>query len=319
MSMAAPEMKVVVPLQSLLEPEPADPTQLSVSIPRTLLHPSHPHSTRPHTPQQTSLAAHSQSEHKSHKKHKKKHKKRSLEESAPPSEPQQQPPKIAPLRLPVPKSDPPHTPQPLDPAHTHTRHSKHKHKRSRDSMEGSDHYDSILEPPKFKRPKIGFLQLGEGNSPEAEKRLVTPLHLQLPPGGSHDGHKHKKKKKKHKHSKTSVDEIAWEISKSSEQSLVPSPQPSPIKTMPSEPKATPTKIDHPPIQSSPGKQMRLLRGLEQSIRGKEDTTTTTKKQAVVVPRERPVEVVQLTPPTPVAPAKIKVPQGTCICRSGCTS
>ena len=301
MSIAAPEMKVVVPLQSLFEPEPPDPTQLPVSIPRTLLHPSHPHSTQP-----MPLPAHSHSDHKSHKKHKKKkHKKSALEESV---EPQQQPPKISPLRLPVPKPDPPHTSQPLDPAHAHTKHSKHKHKRSRDSMEDDHHQgmDATLEAPKFKRPKIGILQLGEGNSPEAEKRLVTPLHLQLPPDISHDGHKHKKKKKKHKHSKTSGDETAWEV-----KSLVPSPQPSPIKTVPltSEPKATPTKIDQPPIQSSPGKQMRLLRGLEQSIKGKDDDTIT-KKQTVVLPRERPVEVVQLTPPTPVAPARIKVPQGT---------
>lgn len=341
-------MKVVVPLQSLFEE--ATP-QFTVSIPLTLLHPPHsshhphaihqPHSlhtthqahpSHHHSPHQIpNLPTHSPSEHKHHhKKHKKKHKKHHHQEVRE-LQIDPKPQKVAPLRLPVPKSDPPqasHASHTMDPTHTHahTKHHKHKHKRSRESME--EHHitpssdtqatGSIqdITVPSIKRPKLTGLELTKEQSAEAEKRLVTPLHLQLPPEMTHEGQKHKKKKKKHKHSKTSGDE-GWEVVKETAKLNSPikptaqqvPPRPSPMKTpisMTSEPKATPTIIDHSPAHTSPGKQMQLLRGLKTSHKEKPKD-----KKQPVAGKENPVEVrVQtLTPPLPIAPTKAKVPQG----------
>ncbi len=269
------EMKVTVPLQSLYEPEAPPSPQLPVTIHRALLHPSHPHSTQ--------SPAHF--EHKHHKKHKKKHKKH-----LPAMDSIAEPPKIAPLRLPVPKQ---HPSPPLDPAHMHTKHHKHKHKRSHDTLVAADE-----ETPRAKRPRIDPLDLAEEEPSLAEQRLVTPLHLQLPP--TTDTHKHKKKKKKHKSSSIPIVND-WEIIDQPKLTHTPS------KTMTSEPKVTPTKVDHPPVHSSPGKQMRLLRDLEPSLKEKVVPPVVSSKSPVAAPR---VEIVQLTTATPPAPLRPKVPHGT---------
>lgn len=338
-------MRVVVPLQSLVEP--AAPvstphTQLTVSIPRTALHaPRHhqSHTHQPHGAHQLHMPplAHISPEHKHHKKHKKKHKKHSHEIPAhsetlvPASHP-----KIAPIRLPVPKPDPPLSTLPTDSSHSHTphtthsKHHKHTHKRSRDSLEEQPHGTTSAHGtegfvlPKIKRPKIEGLQFKESQPVEPDKRLVTPLQIQLPPEVAHDsGHKHKKKKKKHKHSKPSGDDVSWEIKKDSPQPTPPQvpPQPSPSKEpthMAPSLKITPIKIAPPTAQTSPGKQMRLLRGLESSMKEKAKSQSLqgdrpSRRQSGTGKKvEKPVEVVMLTPPPPAALVRTKTPQGNCL-------
>ena len=314
--------------------------QLTVSIPRTALHAPHHHQSHTHQPHGAHQhhmppLPHVTPEHKHHKKHKKKHKRHSheipshSETHVPTSQP-----KIAPIRLPVPKPDPPPSTLPTDSSHSHTphtthsKHHKHKHKRSRDSLEEHQHGITSAHSvegfalPKIKRPKIEGLQFKESEPVEPERRLVTPLQIQLPPEVAHDSsHKHKKKKKKHKHSKLPVDDVSWEIKDSKQPTPAQAPpQPSPSKDHTHvDPglKISPIKIT-PPAQTSPGKQMRLLKGLESSMKEKVKSQSllgdkpSRRQSSTGKKMEKPVEVVMLTPPPPAAPVRTKTPQGDCL-------